>query len=120
MTEQEQAEAQALLGRLRASAAEASQLIDDLRTLKTRFEVFVPIAGPQGPRGEKGADGKDGAAGPAPDLTEFENRFAELERRCTERTEGVIGEAKATLNRIEMQASAALTALTVLNKDGEQ
>ena len=70
--------------------------------------------GPQGQAGPEGPAGPQGVPGPPADLTPFEARFAALEGEVRERVDALTAEARATLGRVEMQASTALTALEIL------
>lgn len=115
MTENEFSEqAAALLEEQRRMIAEGAQAVQDLRALVARFEDLTPEPGPPGPAGADGAPGAPGPAGPPADLTAVEERLAELDRHYSERATALTAEARATLERIEMDASAATTAVHIL------
>ena len=134
------ADAQSLIQQLR----EGVQTVRDLRELHDRFSAMKPKEGPAGPQGKPGVkgkdgkpgrdgkdgrdgkpgkdgtDGRDGVDGQTPDLAPFEDRFAALEAEARERVQAMVADATATLNRIELSGSAAVTALQRLNRGAEQ
>lgn len=133
MTETEfSEEATRLLAEQRRVVMEGTQAVQDLRALLARFESAGPLPGPPGPQGpqgepgEQGPQGKAGPKGPAgpqgpggppADLQLLEEQVVALESDLRGRLEALLAEARATVERIEVQASAATTAVHVLIGD---
>lgn len=117
MTEQELAEARALIQELRATLRSAQVAVDDLIDLKARFETVQPQPGPPGPQGEKGERGEKGEKGEDADIESFEQRFARLESEAAERLTALTADARAAVNRLEEQAAQHLAAQGRLRKD---
>ena len=126
MTETEfSEEATRLLGEQRRMITEGNQAVQDLRALLTRFESAPPQEGPAGPQGpagkpgdigpqgETGPEGPTGPQGPAGPPADLQPLVA-LETDLRGRVEALTAEARATLERIEVQASAATTAVHLL------
>lgn len=140
------AELETLRAEYRRLIVEAEQAVQDLRALHTRLAQVKPQRGPKGPPGPAAdlapfreafaqleqetreridallarvstpapvpvPEAQDGV--PPDDVEELLDR---LRRETGARVDALIAEARATLNRIEHQASSALTALSVLGR----